>query len=134
MAQQRLRQPDERQRGDLKDFDITHVVHFIKEKMVAILAFLKSHRAKLLLNVVFSIVVGHLWSSDPSDHMEDTIKLFFTIMGAHVFIHFGVEKIHKIKDVISDKFTNLFEPFKNFENKLEDVMDDTPVVENLLTF
>ena len=102
--------------------------------MVAILAFLKSHRAKLLLNVVFSIVVGQLWSSDPSDHMEDTIKLFATIMGAHVFIHFGMQKIHKIRDVISDKFTNVFEPFRNFEIKLEDVMDDTLVVENLLTF
>ena len=84
------------------------------------------------MNAAFSVLVGQFWAETPAAHWQEPLKIFFTNVGAAAFVFYGHKILHRFKDYIDEKFTDVFEPFEKFEADYEEAAE--PLTEKLLTF
>ena len=83
---------------------------------------------------MFSIIAGQLWSNNSSDHMNDTLKIFFTNLAAFEFITFGLKEIQDFKGRFHNFFVNLFEPFEKYDEEIQEEFAQIEAVERLMAF
>ena len=118
-----------------QSIDLSNAGSYIRKAVTCFVDCIKEHSTELLLNGAFSIVAGQLWSEDDNDHMSDTFKIFFTNLAAAAFVHYGIKRIHDFKDFMHNKFSNLFDPMKKFDQQLEEELSQEDVViEHLMAF
>ena len=114
-------------------FDLQGAARWVNKAVNCVVACLKAHETQLLLNAIFSIIAGQLWSTNSANHMNDTLKIFFTNLAAAEFINFGLKRIDDIKIKFHEFFVSLFEPFEKFDEDLTEKYAHGNV-ENLMAF